>query len=149
MSSSRIRTNLLGGELDWANACLGRPYRLVGQCAPAAGWHQFESLPAIELTVAFERLIPAPGAYGCRATTSDLPDQPCLAYVKGQGDIGGGGTAIAVYPLDAGGASRSGRMDLDFVTLLRGGAPGRALIRDRSLLLEDAQRALALLSRPN
>jgi len=149
VSSSRIRAALVRGDLDWANECLGRPYRLGGHLSPSRGQHQPGHAPIVDLTVAAQRLIPAPGAYVCRGHSGELRNQPCVAYVRRPEDVTGRDSIVEVQLLCAADGSLAEEMTLDFVALLRSEAPGGSPIRERRLLPEDARRVRALLNDPS
>jgi riboflavin kinase/FMN adenylyltransferase len=149
VSSSRIRAALVRGDLNWANECLGRPYRLGGHRSPRHGQHQPGHVSIIDVAVAAQRLIPAPGAYACRGHFGELRNQPCIAYVRNPDDVTGGDSTVEVHLLCAADESLAEEIALDFVAMLRSEAPAGTPIPERSLLLEDARRAQALLDGPS
>lgn len=67
--SSRIREALRRGDLDEANDCLGRPYRLSGTVAHGDGRGRRLGFPTANLSLPADRLLPAYGIYVCRAVT--------------------------------------------------------------------------------
>lgn len=73
VSSSRIRAALAAGDLEEANGCLGRPYRVTGRAVLGT---PPESAAIVELSIEVpeSRLLPAAGVYGCRASTATQDD---------------------------------------------------------------------------
>jgi len=67
--SSRIRHALRRGDLDDANGCLGRPYRLSGVVIHGRGLGRDIGVPTANISPPPDRLIPAGGVYACRAYT--------------------------------------------------------------------------------
>lgn len=67
--SSRIREALRRGDLDEANDCLGRPYRLSGTVAHGDERGRRLGFPTANLALPADRLLPAYGIYVCRAVT--------------------------------------------------------------------------------
>jgi len=67
--SSRIRAALRDGDLDEANGCLDRPYRLAGVVIHGRGLGQDIGVPTANIAPPPDRLIPAGGVYACRAHT--------------------------------------------------------------------------------
>ncbi len=67
--SSRIRHALQRGDIDEANGCLGRPYRLSGVVIHGRGLGQDIGVPTANISPPPNRLIPAGGVYACRAHT--------------------------------------------------------------------------------
>lgn len=63
--SSRIRRALERGQIDEANGCLGRPYRLRGVVIHGRGLGESIGVPTANIAPPPNRLIPAPGVYAC------------------------------------------------------------------------------------
>ncbi len=146
VSSSRIRAALRAGELSWATSCLGRPYRLAGTVAHGGRLARVTGLPVATLAVSANRLMPAEGAYAGLAHTADLGRLPAVGYVE-EADPGPNRLhGVEVFLLDVKEIPQGQRLALDFIASLRGG--GRLLSRgaSRRQVLEDAERARALLS---
>ncbi len=66
ISSTAIRERLLAGDLEAANAMLGRPYRLAGEVVRGAGLGRKLGFPTANLRVAPGKLLP-PGVFEVRA----------------------------------------------------------------------------------
>jgi len=67
--SSRIRDALQRGDIDEANGCLGRPYRLSGVVVRGRGLGRSIGVPTANIAPPPKRLIPQGGVYACRAHT--------------------------------------------------------------------------------
>jgi riboflavin kinase/FMN adenylyltransferase len=67
VSSTRIRGHLAAGEVEAANALLGRAYSLRGTVAPGDGRGRTIGIPTANLSVTAERAVPANGVYAGRA----------------------------------------------------------------------------------
>jgi riboflavin kinase/FMN adenylyltransferase len=57
------------GDLEEANGCLGRPYRLSGVVIRGRGLGRDIGVPTANISPPPARLIPASGVYACRAFT--------------------------------------------------------------------------------
>lgn len=69
ISSTRIRSKLLAGQVREAAEMLGRPYNLAGRIVPGDGRGRFLNYPTANMEVNSEKLIPANGVY---AVVSDF-----------------------------------------------------------------------------
>jgi riboflavin kinase/FMN adenylyltransferase len=63
ISSTRIRTAILRGDLDTANRLLGAPYAVVGRVVLGAGRGHDLGFPTANLAVSPEKTLPADGVY--------------------------------------------------------------------------------------
>ena len=79
--SSRIRNALRRGDLDEANACLGRLYRLSGVVIRGRGLGRDIGVPTANISPPPDRLIPAGGVYACRASTERWGDYAAAVNV--------------------------------------------------------------------
>lgn len=84
VSSSRIRSALLSGDIGLAARWLGRPYRLSGSARAGTqpGSSLSESIYVYHIQPPPERLIPAPGVYACRALVDQYPPVPAVACIS-------------------------------------------------------------------
>jgi riboflavin kinase/FMN adenylyltransferase len=71
ISSSRIRQALEMGEVEHANAWLGRSYALSGEVVHGQQRGRTIGFPTANVDVSAERVIPANGVYACWATVGD------------------------------------------------------------------------------
>ncbi len=75
ISSTRIRENLLNGNIKEANELLGYPYFLTGTVIPGNKIGRSIGYPTANLEVNDdEKLIPANGVYAVNAMVKDIPD---------------------------------------------------------------------------
>lgn len=74
VSSSRIRAHLEKGEIEAANALLGKPYRFAGKVAPGQQLGRKLGFPTLNLPWSYD-LTPALGVYGVRVKSDGHPDQ--------------------------------------------------------------------------
>jgi len=79
--SSRIRDALRRGDLEVANGCLGRPYRLSGVVIHGRGLGRDIGVPTANISPPPNRLIPAGGVYACRAHTERWGDYAAAVNV--------------------------------------------------------------------
>jgi riboflavin kinase/FMN adenylyltransferase len=84
VSSSRIRSALLDGDVAAASALLGRPYSLTGRVEHGDGRGKPLGIPTANLEVWADRVIPKSGVYACQ-----------VAY---QGKTWGAVTNVGVRP---------------------------------------------------
>lgn len=67
ISSSRIRTLILAGDVSRAERMLGRPYRLTGTVIPGDGRGKQIGIPTANLAVWKDLILPKNGVYACWA----------------------------------------------------------------------------------
>lgn len=79
--SSRIRSALRNGDVEEANGCLGRPYRLSGVVIRGRGLGQDIGVPTANIAPPHHRLVPGGGVYACRAHTERWGSYPAAANV--------------------------------------------------------------------
>lgn len=121
VSSTRIRSLLLRGDVAAARELLGRPYRLSSRVVAGSGIGRTLGFPTANLRAEAEKLVPADGVYACRAGRRRL--WPAAAYIGSRPTFAGGGPRrIEVHllacpkPPDLLGAT----LNVDFVARLRG-----------------------------
>ncbi len=68
VSSSRIRRALIQGNIEEANGCLGRSYRLAGKVITGDGRGKQLGIPTANLEVWDELVLPANGVYAATAS---------------------------------------------------------------------------------
>lgn len=98
ISSSRIRSHVVAGDVARAAALLGRPHQLVGQVVRGDARARQLGFPTANLTLETE-LVPRQGVYAVRAL---LPDGKCVPGVMNVGlrPTFGAGYAVEVHLLD-------------------------------------------------
>ncbi|MCD6355656.1 MAG: riboflavin biosynthesis protein RibF, partial [Anaerolineaceae bacterium] len=72
VSSSRIRTALINGDLATANIMLGRPYTIEGVIIHGDGRGQHIGLPTANLALWEKKLLPANGVYAAFAEVDNV-----------------------------------------------------------------------------
>ncbi|MEX2324808.1 MAG: bifunctional riboflavin kinase/FAD synthetase [Nitriliruptoraceae bacterium] len=71
VSSSAIRDALAAGDVEFASAALGRPYRLAGEVVRGDGRGRTIGVPTANLAVPEDLAVPANGVYAGRATVDN------------------------------------------------------------------------------
>ncbi|MGD2105446.1 MAG: bifunctional riboflavin kinase/FAD synthetase [Anaerolineae bacterium] len=79
--SSRVRDALRSGDIEEANGCLGRPYRISGVVIHGRGLGQTIGVPTANLAPPPSRLIPGSGVYACLAETERWGTHPAAVNV--------------------------------------------------------------------
>lgn len=120
ISSSRVRAALQAGNLDEANGCLGRPYRLAGTVTHGRGVGKSIGIPTANLSLPPNRLIPARGVYACEAHVERGRTHPAAVNVGIRPTFAGESMVVEAHLLDFEGSLYSREMTLDFVARLRG-----------------------------
>lgn len=67
ISSSRIRQMIEGGAMEEADACLGRPYSILGKVTEGKKLGRELGFPTANTEIAYEKVIPPYGVYFCEA----------------------------------------------------------------------------------
>jgi riboflavin kinase/FMN adenylyltransferase len=79
--SSRVRQALRRGDVEEANGCLGRPYRLSGVVIHGRGFGRDIGVPTANISPPPDRLIPASGVYACWAHTERWGKYPAAINI--------------------------------------------------------------------
>lgn len=119
VSSTRIRAALTAGDIEEANGCLGRPYRLSGVVVHGRGLGRKLGIPTANLEPPPGRLIPANGVYACVAGTEEMAEWPAVANVGVRPTIADNGLTVEAHLLDFAGDLYGQRLRLDFIARLR------------------------------
>lgn len=136
VSSTRIREALTAGDLEEANGCLGRPYRLVGSVVPGRGVGHSLGVPTANLDLPEGRLVPANGVYACWVHTEHEGTRPAVVNVGVRPTIATGELTIEAHLLDFEGDLYGQRLRLDFVARLR----DEAVFHSLNALVEQIER---------
>lgn len=118
VSSTAIRELLRDGELVDANACLGRPYSLVGEVVHGAGDGNKLGFPTINLNVAGQ-LTPADGVYAGIVEIDGIRAAAAIS-IGCRPTLNGGPTTIEAHVIGHRGDWYGLRARLDVVRFLRG-----------------------------
>lgn len=115
ISSTRVRAALRQGNVQEANGCLGRPFRLTGHIVERQ--HERRGGDGVEGTIAIsaEHALPAAGSYACHAQSGDNGrTYSAVAEIGPQGDTVGDQRTIRVHLCEC--AELSGNvLTLDFL----------------------------------
>ncbi len=119
VSSSRIRSALLAGDVRAARIGLGRPYSLRGVVVRGDGRGRRLGFPTANLHVADSRkLVPAEGIYAVRARSSEGACDGAL-HIGPRPTFPGSPATVEVHLLDRGGDLYGVELRLDLVERLR------------------------------
>ncbi len=119
VSSTRIRAALTAGDIDEANECLGRPYRLAGTVIHGRGLGRTLGVPTANLEPPQGRLVPANGVYACRAEVEGGEVWPAVTNVGVRPTIAAKGLTVEAHLLGFEGDLYGQRLALDFIAWLR------------------------------
>lgn len=119
VSSTRIRAALTAGDMEEANGCLGRPYRLTGQVVRGRGLGRRLGIPTANLSPPPERLIPANGVYAGYAHTQEAGTWPAVINIGVRPTITPDHLTVEAHLLNFDGDLYDQMLALDFVARLR------------------------------
>lgn len=119
VSSTRIRAALTAGDIEEANGCLGRPYRLTGQVTRGRGWGRRLGIPTANLAPPPERLIPANGVYVGIAHIQRADSWPAVINIGVRPTIAPDHLSVEAHLLDFDGDLYDQTLALDFIARLR------------------------------
>ncbi|MGD1996340.1 MAG: bifunctional riboflavin kinase/FAD synthetase [Anaerolineae bacterium] len=118
VSSTRIRAALTAGEIEEANDCLDRPYRLAGTVIRGRGLGSTLGIPTANLEPPESRLIPANGVYACFARAEE-ETWPAVVNVGVRPTIATDHLTVEAHLLGFEGDLYGERLELDFIARLR------------------------------
>jgi len=148
--SSRIRDALRRGDIDEANGCLGRPYRLSGVVVHGRGLGRDIGVPTANISPPPDRLIPAGGVYACHAHTERWGTYPAAVNVGTRPTFAARsdaqGMTVEAHLLDFDRNLYDRVLGLDFVARLRDERAYPTLNALVAQLTEDIRKTRALLS---
>jgi riboflavin kinase/FMN adenylyltransferase len=139
VSSTRIRAALTAGDIEEANSCLGRPYRLTGQVIRGRSLGRRIGIPTANLEPPPGRLIPANGVYAGYAHTENAGTHPAVINVGVRPTIAPNHLTVEAHLLDFDGDLYGQSLALDFVARLRDEETFPSL----NALVEQIQRDIA------
>lgn len=146
VSSTRIRAALTAGDLEEANGCLGRPYRLSGLVVEGRGVGRSLGVPTANLELPEGRLVPANGVYACWAHREQEGAWPAVVNVGVRPTIATGELTIEAHLLDFEGDLYGQRLRIDFVSRLRDEAVFHSLNALVDQIERDIERARHILT---
>ncbi len=135
VSSSRIRAALTAGDIEEANGCLGRPYRLGGTVIGGVVGRSL-GVSTVRIDPPPGRLIPANGVYACRATAEAVQDWPAVVDVGVCPTVASNDLTVTAHLLDAEADLGGQWLELAFIARLR---DERAFV-DRKELAEQVRQ---------
>lgn len=148
ISSTRIREALARGEIEAANALLGRPHLLDGRVRTGEGRGRTLGFPTANLELLNEA-VPGGGVYACRVRVEgETAPRPAVVNVGRRPTFGGGDLIVEVHLLDFSGDLYGRRLRVAFESKLRDerAFPGVEALKRQ--IEADAAEARARLARP-
>jgi riboflavin kinase/FMN adenylyltransferase len=145
VSSSRIRTAVLDGEVALAGRLLGRPHRIGGIVVHGDARGRTIGFPTANLVVD-RGLLPAHGVYAVRVAGPALVDALGVMNIGVRPTFAGRELRVEVHVLDFAGDLYDARLDVDLVARIRGEqafAGIEALVAQIHRDVETARRLLA------
>jgi riboflavin kinase/FMN adenylyltransferase len=118
VSSSRIRRHLQNGEMEAANGCLARPYRLCGLVMKGDQRGRTLGFPTANLRYWEEQLIPANGVYATAAWVGD-ERYTAATNVGVRPTVDGTRLALEAHLLNFDGDLYDQELCLEFLTRIR------------------------------
>jgi riboflavin kinase/FMN adenylyltransferase len=149
-SSTRVRTSIAVGDLDDANAVLGRPYELEGVVVEGQRRGRTIGFPTANLA-SIEEGVPAFGVYAVRVRRIDAAGTEGTPLADGVANIGqrptlAAGFAAEAHLFDFTGDLYGARLRLELVSRLREERRFSGLAELTAQIAIDAQRAREILS---
>ena len=146
VSSTRVRTALVRGDVVSAARMLGRPYRLSGKVVRGEGRGRMLEFPTANLEVGDPaKILPANGVYAVKV---DIGNEraPGALYIGTKPTFGGKARSIEVHIMDVKRSLYGRRVGVAFVKRIRGDAafPSPEALRDA--IRRDVSKATRLLS---
>lgn len=120
ISSSRIRSLLIEGEVQRVNDMLGRPYRIEGMVIVGDGRGRTIGIPTANLSVWEKQVLPGRGVYACKVELDGRFWQAATNIGTRPTFDGNQSTTIETHLLDFDGNLYGRSLKLDFVKRLRG-----------------------------
>lgn len=146
VSSTRIRAALTAGDIEEANGCLGRPYRLAGLVVHGRGLGRTLGFPTANIEPPPGRLIPANGVYACIAHTQQGEHFLAVTNVGVRPTFAANSLTVEAHLLDFNGDLYDQQLGLDFIAWLRDEETFPSLNALVSQLGADVSRAREVLS---
>jgi riboflavin kinase/FMN adenylyltransferase len=143
VSSSRVRTALVNGDVARAAELLNRPYRIVGTVVAGAKRGRTIGFPTANLG-AVPTVMPGNGVYAVRATV-DGREWPAAANVGPNPTFGEDARKIEVHLIGFSGAVYGKEMSVEFVSRLRETRPFGGVNELIAQLKQDIEHAQQVL----
>jgi riboflavin kinase / FMN adenylyltransferase len=121
ISSSELRRRIgEEGDIAWANAALGRPFRLAGEVVRGDQRGRTIGFPTANIEVPAGRLLPAAGVYAGLATVDGDLRYAAVTNVGTRPTFDGEGITVEVHLLDADLDLYGRQLEVSFLHRLRG-----------------------------
>jgi len=145
VSSSRIRAQLLAGDVEGARVLLGRPYSLQGEVRPGHGRGRTLGFPTANVHCGPELLSPGPGVYAVRLVARG-ETWPGVCNLGPRPTFGEEEPLLEVHLLDFSGDLYGERVEVAFRSRLRGQTRFAGIAALERQISEDCLRARDLLT---
>lgn len=145
ISSSRIRSLVLGGDMEGAERLLGRPFSRSGKVVHGDHLGRKIGYPTANLEIAERLLIPCDGVYAVRVRAGDetfagacsIGDRPTLGGTK---------RLVEVYLLSFTGNLYASQLTVEFLARIRGQEKLPNLEALKARIAEDVEKVRALVA---
>jgi riboflavin kinase/FMN adenylyltransferase len=146
ISSSNIRAALAKGEVDLANALLGRPYNLVGKVVQGKQLGRTIGFPTANLDLPAQKCLPRDGVYAVQVNISSSP-KPIFGVMNIglRPTVNGDRRTVEVHLLDWQGDLYAQYLNVDLVKFIRPEQKFASLDALKEQILSDCQTALSYL----
>ncbi len=147
ISSSNIRAALANGEVDLANALLGRPYNLVGKVVQGKQLGRTIGFPTANLDLPAQKCLPRDGVYAVKVNISSSP-KPIFGVMNiglrptVKEDLRGDRRTVEVHLLDWQGDLYDQYLNVDLVKFIRPEQKFASLDALKEQIKSDCQTAL-------
>jgi riboflavin kinase/FMN adenylyltransferase len=118
VSSSLVREALGRGDLQRAEALLGRPYRIAGRVRRGAQLGRKLGYPTANLAL-HRKVVPLWGIFAVRVSGAGLVDHPAVVSLGTRPTVNGTDPLLEVHVFDFDGDLYGRYLDVDFVQRLR------------------------------
>jgi riboflavin kinase / FMN adenylyltransferase len=147
ISSSELRRRIgQEGDLGWANAALGRPFRLAGEVVRGDQRGRTIGFPTANIEVPAGRLLPATGVYAGIATLEGGLRYAAVTNVGTRPTFDGEGVTVEVHLLDADLDLYGRELEVSFLHRLRGEQRFDGVDALQAQIGRDAQAARGLVA---
>ena len=146
VSSTRVRTALVRGDVESAARMLGRPYRFTGRVVRGEGRGRLLDFPTANLEVAEQdKAIPATGIYAVRVTLGRRREVGAL-YIGNKPTFRGRANSIEVHVLGVKGSLYGRKVQISFIKRIRDDAAFESPAALRQAITEDVMTVKRLFS---
>ena len=144
VSSSRIRAVLERGDVGYATAMLGRPYRMSGEILENRRIGRTIGFPTANIACTAERVLPLGGVYATRALLGGRC-YPAVTNIGTNPTVGGRATSIETHIIGYTGDAYGQTMAVEFIRYIRGEQKFDGLDALKAQIARDVETALGVL----